>query len=119
MDYRRGRPADLTGPSCLTAVRMQPETTVRYRLREQASRGAVFHAVVAPVPGCRGDVRVELGVSGVRVYEQWLAATNEPVSVSLELPAGDELTIKVDFGRRIAYPCGVDWRDPHVVFRSE
>jgi hypothetical protein len=98
---------------------MQPVTVARYRLPKREGRKAWFHAVAAPVPECRGDVRISLAVAGASVGERTLTATNEPVTLSIELPPGEELTIQTDFGGKLLYPCGVDWRDPCVVFRKE
>jgi hypothetical protein len=98
---------------------MQPVTAARYRLQGREGRKAWFHAVVAPVPECRGDVRISLQVAGATAYERTLPCTNDPVTVSIELPPAEELTIQVDFGGKLLYPCGVDWRDPCVVFRKE
>jgi len=119
IDYRYDGERRPPMPSCLTAVRMQAGTVAQYRLPARKGQDSMFHAVAAPVTGCRGDVRIGLRVSGEIVYERLLAPTNAPVAVSIPLPPGDTLTIDVDFGGRILHPCGVDWRDPCVVFRSE
>lgn len=119
IDYRTGLEPRQPSPACLTAVRMQPFTAARYRLQGREGRKAWFHAVVAPVPECRGDVRISLQVAGVTAYERTLLCTNDPVTASLDLPPGEELTIKVDFGGKLLYPCGADLRDPCVVFRKE
>jgi hypothetical protein len=119
LDYRTGAERREPAPLCLTAVRMQPVTVARYRLQGREGRKAWFHAVAAPVPECRGDVRISLQVAGATAYERTLLCTNSPVAVSIDLPAGEELTIKVDFGGKLLYPCGVDWQDPCVVFRKE
>jgi len=119
LDYRTGLEPRQPSPACLTAVRMQPITVARHRLPGREGRKASFRAVVAPVPECRGDVRISLQVAGVTAYERTLLCTNSPVPVSVELPAGEELTIRVDFAGKLLYPCGVDWQDPCVVFRNE
>jgi hypothetical protein len=42
----------------------------------------------------------------------------EPISLSLDLPRSEELTIKVTFDGPLAFPCGVDLRDAHVIRRN-
>ena len=118
VDYRRDVESRPRATCCLTAVRMQAVTVAQYRLPERKGRDATFHAMAAPAPGCRGDVRIVLRVSGVRVYERLLVSTNEPVAVSIALPPGDTLTLEVEFGERLLYPCGVDWQDPCIVFQN-
>jgi hypothetical protein len=119
LDYRSGLEPRQPTSACLTAVRMLPITVARYRLQGREGRKAWFRAVVVPVPECRGDVRIGLQVAGATVYEQTLPCTNAALTVSLELPPGEELTLKTDFGGTLLYPCGVDWQDPCVVFRKE
>jgi len=119
LDYRTGLEPRQPAQDCLTAVRMAPVTAARYRLQERKGRTAWFRAVVAPVPECRGDVRISLHVAGATIFERTLLNTNDPVMVSAELPPGEELTIKTDFGGKLLYPCGADWEDPCVVFRKE
>jgi hypothetical protein len=119
LDYRAGLEPRQPTSACLTAVRMLPITAARYRLQGREGRKAWFRAVVVPVPECRGDVRIGLQVAGATVYEQTLPCTNAALTVSLELPPGEELTLKTDFGGKLLYPCGVDWQDPCVVFRKE
>lgn len=118
VDYRGGLERGRPGRRCLTALRMQPVTVARFRLPRREGARAEFRAVAALVPGSRSDVRIGLRVSGVQVYEKTLAASNTPAEVSIELPAGDELAIETDFSGRLLYPCGVDWRDPVVVYRK-
>ena len=119
LDYRTGLEPRPPSPACVTAVRMRPITVARYRLQGREGRKAWFRAVVAPVPECRGDARISLQVTGASVYERTLLCTNDAMTVSIELPPGEDLTIKTDFGGKLLYPCGVDWRDPCVVFRKE
>jgi len=119
LDYRTGLEPRQPTPACLTAVRMLPITVARYRLQGREGRKAWFRAVVVPVPECRGDVRISLQVAGAPAYERTLPYTNDALTVSLELPPGEELTIKTDFGGKLLYPCGADWQDPCVVFRRE
>ena len=71
--------------------------------------------VLVPVPGCRGDLDVRVEVSGRSVFNKALESDAQPQSLTLELPAGDELTIRVDFGGRIAYPCSADLGNAYVV----
>jgi len=119
LDYRTGLEPRQPSPACLTAVRVQPVTAAHYRLQGREGRKAWFHAVATPVPDCRSEVRISLQVAGAPAYERTLAGTNSPVAVSIELPPGEELTLKTDFGGKLLFPCGVDWQDPCVVFRKE
>ena len=119
LDYRSGLEPRQPTPVCLTAVRMLPITVTRYRLQGREGRKAWFRAVVVPVPECRGDVRISLQVAGATAYARTLPCTNDALTVSIELPPGEDLTIKTDFDGKLLYPCVVDWQDPCVVFRRE
>lgn len=118
LDYRSDLEPRQPTAACLSAVRMRSITAARYRLQGREGRKAWFRAVVIPIPECRGDVRIGLQVAGAIIYEQTLLCTNAALTVSLELPPGEELTLKTDFGGKLLYPCGVDWQDPCVVFRN-
>jgi len=119
VDYRSGFEPALPARPCLTALRMQPATVASFRLPRREGNKAELRAVAALVPGARSGVRIGLRVSGALVDEKTLSASNASAEVLVELPAGDELAIEVDFDGPILYPCGVDWQDACVVFRRE
>ena len=95
-------------------IRVAAKTVASYKLTSSGN-GRKLCTVLAPVPGCRGDVDVRMEVSGRSVFSKVLDSDAEPQALTLELPAGDELTIRIDFGGRIAYPCGADLGNAYVV----
>ena len=109
-------PGALIQPAGLWLIRMQPQTTVRYRMPPRpGGRKATFHAIVAPRRGNRGSVRATVSVSGRRIFEKALAPSDTATPVKVDLPAGDGLDISVDFIGKPAYPCVVEWRDAHIL----
>ncbi len=112
------RPVDLRRSSggFLSSIRVKPNTVAHYRLPAEGSgTSRMFRAVLAPIDGCRGDMTVRLDVSGQSIFRCTLSAADPPQNLSLPLPEGDELVVRVDFGEKLVYPCGVDFCDAHVV----
>ena len=106
-------PGQATG---LWLIRMQPQTTVRYRMPPRpGGRKATFHGIVAPRRGNRGAVRVTVSVSGRRLFDKVLVPSGAPTPVLLDLPAADGLDISVDFTGKPTYPCQVEWLDACIL----
>jgi hypothetical protein len=102
--------------NCLRAARIEPKTTALYRVPAPAGKRAMLRASVGPAPGCRGDVRVKIAASGKALFEREFAASAEAAAVSVDLPAGGEVSFEVDFGPRLQFPCAAVIADPLVVF---
>ena len=110
------RPVDLRRikDGFLSSVRVNPKTAARYRLPAGSGSPRMFRTVLVPSSGCRGEMTVSLDVSGQPIFKCELSPADPPQNLSIPLPMGDELVMCVDFGERLAYPCGVDFRDAHV-----
>ena len=104
----------------LRAIRMMPNTTARYRLPKDGAEGKfIFRSELVPITRCRGEANVRISSAGKEVWKQVIDEKSEPAKVAIELPAGSEMTIEVYFGKRLAFPCGVDWRDAHLLSAHE
>ena len=113
MDYRR---AD--EPS-LFALRVLPKTRLSYRIPTGLPPGkTLLQTHLASLPNSRGSVTFTLSVGDKEFYRKKLAPDSIPEKLSIPLPEGDELTVGVDFGERIVYPCGVDMHDAHFAVAS-
>lgn len=112
-----GTPAWPGGLECLRGIRIQPKTTVTYRLPGQGGRKAVLMTTLSPVGRARGDVQVRFAAGGKAILERKLGPEHKSETLALDVPAGADLAVEVDFGPRIAFPCGVMLGDPHVVLR--
>ena len=109
LDFRRANK-----PS-LSAVRVVPRTVLRYKLPSGAGNNShILRTVLAPIPGSRGDATITLSVDGREFYRNELAAEDSPEKLSLPLPKGNELLVGVEFGERLAYPCGIELHDAHL-----
>ena len=99
----------------LSTMRVSPQTVLRYRLAGPNSNGKrEFRAVLSPIPGSRGDATVILSASGREFYRQDLSSTAPSKTLKLPLPAGDALELRVEFGKRLAYPCGIHLGDAQI-----
>ena len=67
------------------------------------------------IPGSLGDAMLSFSVEGKEFFRKALSSQDDAVELNLPLPAGNELAVKVDFGERLAYPCGVELHDAHLV----
>nr|NIP92291.1 hypothetical protein [Akkermansiaceae bacterium] len=97
------------------AVRIMPNTVVRFALKTGPQRSGLFRSELAAVPGCRADLKVSVLAGEATLWQQRVAAGSAPIPLSLELPDAGELTIEVEFDGPLAFPCGIDLRDPHVL----
>lgn len=104
-----------TDKTSLSAVRVVPQTIVRYKLPEKAkSEGYLLQTVISPIPGSLGDATITLSVGSREFYRKELSAEDASEKLLLPIPKGNELLLGVEFGKRLAYPCGIDLHDAHI-----
>ena len=110
LDLRR------TPASSLSIVRVTPQTVLRYNLESSASKSdRRLRAKLAMIPGSTGDALLSFSVGGTEFFSKALSKRDDSIDLNLPLPAGKELAVKVDFGERLAYPCGIELHDAHLV----
>jgi hypothetical protein len=97
----------------LRAVRMLPRTVARYQLPESGDQ--MFRAQLAPVVGCRADVTVKILAGDREVWQKKVGAGSQRLAVAADLSGATEMTLEVDFSGHLAFPCGVNWFDAHLV----
>ncbi len=99
------------------SLRIMPHTVLRLSL--PPSEGpAVFRGQLHPVPGNQAQLEVTLIDGDSPIWSGKIKSGFEPIPLSLDLPRSEELTIKVTFDGPLAFPCGVDLRDAHVIRRN-
>ncbi len=108
--------AGMGSAGALSAMTVQPETALRYRLDQAGGRALAFRARVGPVEGARGDVHLRILAGGKTVAERDVSPGARAADIAVNLP-GAEIEIKVEFGSRIAFPCAVVLEDAFVVAR--
>ena len=102
--------------SSLSMVRVTPQTVVRYNLESSANKpNRRLRAKLAMIPGSLGDATLSFAMEGKEFFSKALSTQDDSVELNLPLPAGNELALKVDFGERLAYPCGVELHDAHLM----
>ncbi|MFP4056523.1 MAG: hypothetical protein ACLF0G_06620 [Candidatus Brocadiia bacterium] len=104
-------------PACLRGLRVEPRTVLRCTPPGGGGQPALFRARVAPLEGARGDAVLRLSAGGERLAEKTLGPDAGWERLRVELEGGKELTVEVDFGLRLRFPCGVVLGDPHFVSR--
>jgi hypothetical protein len=113
LDFRK---ADRTS---LSAVRVIPQTMLRYKLPTKGqSSSRILRTSLCPVPGSLGDATISLSLGKKEFYKKEFLAEDETENISIPLPSGNDLVVRVEFGERLAYPCGVDMHDAHLVWTS-
>ena len=105
------------GSRFLSALRVSPQTTLRYKLDGTGTRH--FRAVLSPIPGSRGDATVILAASGKEFYRENLSGRDPARTLDLLVPPGDALELRVEFGERLAYPCGIDLGDAQIAMLGQ
>jgi hypothetical protein len=96
----------------LTQLQVHAHTMLTYRLPDALARGSRFHATVQPLPGARGSAWLRLLAGTNVVAERELQPADAPQALATTLPATRELTVIVDWGRRLGFPCGAVLSDP-------
>ncbi len=100
----------------LLTLTVRPKTELRYEVAPGEGRWLV--ARLRPVADARGEVRVWIAAGDAVLDEAVLTPDAAPVPLYLELPPeARDLTVEVDFGRRIGFPCGAVFEDPLLIRR--
>ncbi len=115
LTYRRGDELKVGPPGFFKAMVIRPKSVIRYHLPLAGARSATLRGSVGAARGCRGDVRVRITTTEGTVFEKELAAGAAPVPMAVELGGARELTVHVDFGARIGFPCEAIFVDPMVI----
>lgn len=96
------------------SLRIMPHTVLRLSL--PAPHGpAVFRGQLHLVPGNRANLEVSILDGSSPVWTRKIAADSPPIPLSLALSRGEDLTLKIAFDGPLAFPCGIDLRDAHVI----
>ncbi len=94
-----------------TAIPLEPNTTIHYKLPAHTS-ALSFHCGLVPAPNSRGTIHFTLEASAKSLFDGVIKPGDAPQSVRVELPEGDELTLTVAFSKTVSFPCSVVLLDP-------
>jgi hypothetical protein len=100
-------------------LQVEAHTLISWPRSGRAARPASFRAVLRPLAGCRGSVRVKLSVGGRTAFRREMKPAAVALPVAVELRAGEKLSLEVEFGDVPLLPCGVVLDDPHLVLRGD
>ena len=106
---------DGDGETHLRALRILPDTVARFALKTNAAGKGRLQAEIAAVRGCRTAMKVTVLAGDTAIWNQTIAAGSAPVPLSLDFPAAKQLAIKIEFAGPLAFPCGIELRDPLVL----
>jgi hypothetical protein len=93
-------------------VRLEPRTTVTYRLQAAPDKPLALRAVLRPVQEARGKAVLRIRRNDETVGEWTVAPGVGPGTIRAVLPGGGRLTLDVDFASDRLFPCGVILEDP-------
>jgi len=97
---------------------IRPRTVIEYPLRERAGRKLSFRARMGTADDSRGPVHARIRVDDVVVFDRELGTDQaEPADVSLELPEGARMSVEVDFGSAVRFPCAAVLADAYLVLQ--
>jgi len=100
----------------LKAIRLGARTVARFPLPDGQGK-RTLQAALLPVLARQGEVSVKMDVAGQTLFRQTFRHGEEPKLLSLDLPAGDELVVTVDFGDALVFPCAVDLCDAYIMMK--
>jgi len=94
----------------------EPKTEIVYKLPKMDGKKGRLRALLGPIAGAQGDVRVKIQAGKKVLVDRELVASAKVEMIELDVMGGDELAISVDFGARLRFPCGIVLGDPHVLW---
>ncbi len=104
----------------LSAIRLMPVTKRNYRIPSRlVSAGGMLQMLLTPLANSRGTAELTFSMDGKKLLNTRLGPASKAQKISLLLPKGDELTVEVEFGERIIYPCGIEMHDAHLAIANE
>ncbi|MCE9545962.1 MAG: hypothetical protein K8T25_10645 [Planctomycetia bacterium] len=113
----RAERATLGGPADFaTRLRIWPRTVVVYRLPGPPTQKYLLTAVLRLDEVSRGEARVRVqsgdsvngkSANSKTLLDKILTPEQPPLPLSIEAAGGSELTIEVDFGDAVRFPCNV------------
>lgn len=95
-------------------IRIEPPTTVRYRIEARPGTSPAFRALARPLDGARSAAILRVKLGEKLICENKMAPDSAPVPVQAAIAGGGGLTLEVDFGGERQFPCGVVLEDPVV-----
>lgn len=98
--------------SHLRALRIMPHTVFKITLPPAAG---TLRARLVPVPGSRANLKVTLLAGERAVWTKEVPANSKAISLSADVSNAKDLFLRVEFAGPLAFPCGIDLRDAHVL----
>ncbi|MFT4546825.1 MAG: hypothetical protein ACI8XO_001765 [Verrucomicrobiales bacterium] len=103
------------GAGFVRATRIEPRIKIRYTQPERAGKKLLLRATLAPVELARGDTRVTISVGAQTVFDKTLSPSDGPQAIEVQIPAGEQFDLAVDFGPLLRFPCGAVVQDAHLI----
>jgi len=98
----------------IRAILLRPKSEARYKLTAAGGKMRLV-ATIMPMDGCTGVVHLRIRCDAKVMFEKDVPPGSAPEPVSIELPAGGEITFDADFGPGLRFPLGVLIGDPIVI----
>lgn len=97
---------------------IEPKTVIRYKLPDSKEKTGRLSALLMSSPGAQGEARLQIRQGKKVLVDKALPAAAKPETLTIDVAAGAELEISVDFGERVRFPCGVILGDPIVIWEK-
>lgn len=106
------------GAPFIRRIRIWPKTISSYRLPGTPGKKVAVSALVSLAAGARGEAAVRFRMADKVVFECAVAQEKPgPTPVAFETEAGGVLTVEVDFGKVLRFPCSVTLDDAVAVVK--
>jgi hypothetical protein len=110
---------EMGDPPFVRALRIEPETTVRYPFPTTPRGPLVLRVLLAPAGRSRGDVKVKLRSGERTVLEREISSETPSEWIEVELPVSEEVVLEARFGARLLFPCAMILGEPHLLLRTD
>jgi hypothetical protein len=107
---------NVPSPVFIKGLLIEPKTVVVWKLPGKNGAKGKLRALVAAVAGEKGDVRLTIRTADKVLLERDLGPTTKADMISLDVQAGQELQIAVEFGELLRFPCAAVLGDPHIIW---
>lgn len=105
-------------PRFLRAIRLMPRTVVEYSI-PNGKMPRSLRGSISPVPKCRATLQARIKAGDKVLWEKQISPGSGSLPIEVDLPPVTKITLEVATVGAIAFPCGIDGQDLHIMAKEQ